>query len=542
SELQELPYPPALILREFPIPTSFRNIAVTGIHFSREVVGIDREVDIEVSLHNTGTEAVTPNSVQLRIGSENLSGGSHGQLAPGQVGSVTFTHQFREPGVQALTATVEVDDDLTPDNHLSKAVNIIDRLKVLIIDGNPAPRFVDRSSAYIELALAPGMLTEQAYLIEPTVVPAPQILNVQSFETYEAVILADVSRLPARIAAELSDYVRDGGGLLIAPGERAVAEFYNGWDASPAQLGGFVTAPGDRPPPAPALQSFGHPALGLVAAPDTGDFGTTALTRYWQMEAVGPGTSVAASLDDGSPFVAIRKLGTGLSVMTNCSLDGKSGNIASRESFLPFLHEIIYHIANPGQLELNLEPGTPMTLLLDPNLASPVETALDTYLVTDPRGQLREAEILSTPIGTIARIGGSVMAGLYEIEVPDTDRLRFEKLLTPAHTIPFTVGRLPAESQLEALDSTDIAFMSRHIDVLQPGSMSDIQTILAGRSYGQELWRPLALAAFVLLVAEIGLSRWIATSRKTGNQQVVDFASSPSAGDRFQKQVERIKA
>jgi len=542
AALENLPHRPALILRELPHPTSFRNIAVTGIRFARDVIGVDREVAIEVSLQNTGTEAVTPKSVQLDTGSGTLNDDSLGQLPPGTAATVRFSHQFHEPGPQALTALVDVDDDLGEDNRVSSAVNIIERLDVLIVDGNPAPQLFDRASAFIELALAPGMLGQQAYLIEPTVIPAPQILNVQSFASYQAVVLADVARLPARTAKALSDYVRDGGGLLIAPGQRALPEFYNTWEASPAQLREFTTAPPAQPAPAPALQSFSHPAIRKVAEPGTGDFGSTSLTQFWNMEVVGPGNSVVATLDQGSPFVAVRKLGSGTSLMTNCSLDSRSGNISTRESFLPFLHEIIYHIANPTRLQLNLEPDSDLTLLLAPHLTSPEDEAIDTYIATDPRGQLREAEIVSTPMGTIARIAGSTMAGLYEIEIPDSDHELFDTLLTPADTIPFTVGRLPDESRLDTIGGGELEFISRFIDVLQPSSTEDIHTILAGRNYGQELWRPLALAVFALLILEIALSRWIATTRKTGSQEVVEFASSPQAREQFQKQLDRFKA
>ena len=48
--------------------------------------------------------------------------------------------------------------------------------------------------------LAPRALSHREYLIEPTIVPAPQILNVEQFDNYHAIILADVPRLPADTA------------------------------------------------------------------------------------------------------------------------------------------------------------------------------------------------------------------------------------------------------------------------------------------------------------------------------------------------------
>ena len=46
--------------------------------------------------------------------------------------------------------------------------------------------------------------------------------------------------------------------------------------------------------------------------------------------------------------------------------------------------------------------------------------------------------------------------------------------------------------------------------------------IETSRSYGRELWKHLALGVLFLLIFEIALARWVATKRKTGNQEVID--------------------
>lgn len=542
SELPDRPHKPQLLIRQLPLPNPFRNLAVTGIEFSRDVIGVDREVQIQVTLENTGTEAVTPNSVQLRIGNQTLTDTSLGQFPPGLENTLTFNHHFHQSGAQVLTAVADLSDDLAMDNSFSTAIPIIDRLGVLIIDGNPAPRFFARASAFVELALAPGMLAQQAHLIEPTIVPAPQIVSIQSFEGYQAIILADVPRLPAPIARELSDYVKRGGGLLIAPGRRAIPAFYNSWEPSPAQLGKFTIVDQDQLAPAPSLATFTHPAVRKVGTPDQSDFASLKMAAYWQLDTTDRGTAVAAKLDTGQAFVAVRTLGAGKVIMTNCSLDTQSSNIASRESFLPFVHELVYHIADPNALQLNLNPTADLSLPIDPSATSTKDQSVDTYTVTDPRGQLRQAEILSTPQGTIARISGGTMAGLYEIEIPDVAREQFATVLTSAGTLPFTVIRPAEESRLEPLTRAEIAFMSRYFEVLQPASTKDVHTILAGRSYGRELWKHLALGVLFLLIVEVALARWIATKRKTGSQEVIDFETRRGPKKQFQEQLKKIKA
>lgn len=514
-----LPNKPQLLLRRLPIRLNFRNLAITDIQFSRDVIGVDREVSIDVTLENTGTEAVTPNSVQLRIGKRTQTNSSLGQLTPGLRTTLTFKHHFKRPGAHVVTASADLQDDLDADNTFTTAVPIIDRLEVMIVEGNPSPEFFDRASAFVELALAPGMLSRQAYLIAPTIVPAPQILSVQSFDTYKAVILADVPRLPASVAAELAEYVERGGGLLIIPGERALPEFYNRWNTSPAKLEKLITGEAS-----PNLQSFNHQALRKIAEPSSSDLGSVILTSYWQLTPRDKLSTIAAELNTGTPFVVARAQGNGKVIMTCSALDNRASNIASRDSFLPFLHELIYHLSNPDTLKLALPPGSPLSLNIAPPTTTPEEQVLDTFNATDPLGQRREAQIVSNSQGTIAKVNGPTIAGLYEIEIPDTAREPFEKNLTPAGTLPFTVARLPEESQLSPLTRADLARINRHIEVLEPVSTKEVHTILTGRSYGQELWKYLAIGVLILLILELLLTRWIATNRKTGSQEVVEFS------------------
>ena len=71
--VEGLPRPPKLLVRSFPPPGALRNVAVSEIGLSREVVGTDREATIRVTVENTGTEAVTPAPLQVLVGEEALA-------------------------------------------------------------------------------------------------------------------------------------------------------------------------------------------------------------------------------------------------------------------------------------------------------------------------------------------------------------------------------------------------------------------------------------------------------------------------------------
>jgi len=536
---------PQLILRQLQVPTRVRNIALTGIAFGRAPVGNDRPVEIAVTIENTGTEAVTPGGVQLRVGDTLLENESLGQLIPGMRQTVRFRHHFKQVGAHAITARVLVEDAVADDDSLSRALTVVGPLKVLIVDGNPGGRLFDRASAFLSIALAPGMAEGAPFMIEPVVLPAPQILSIDSFDDYAAVVLADVPRLPAGAAAKIAAWVARGGGLLVAPGRRAEPKFYNTWTGSsglqvmPAALDRAVSVPPDATPPvSPSLSTFDHSALREVA--DGGDFASVRIANYWSLRLpkTDPTVWTAAKLNTGEPFLTTRKLGAGTVFMSCIPFDNQASNLVTRSAFLPFVHEIVYHLSRPKGSGLDILPGASLSLLLDTQ-SPPGQAAR--YGVLDPRGATRTAELSAGASGTLIEIPGDAMAGLYEIAIPVPERAHFEGLLTAAGTVPFSVGRAAGESQLTPLSSDARTFIAGYFDLLQPTTTADALTILAGKSFGEELWKYLAVGALFLLLGEAALGRWIARSRKTGAEESVDFDSRRGPGKGFRRQLAKVR-
>ena len=68
-----MPGKPKLLLRDFGVPATLRNVALAGIEVSRRVVGTDREAALRITVENTGTEAATPGPVSLEIGGAKIA-------------------------------------------------------------------------------------------------------------------------------------------------------------------------------------------------------------------------------------------------------------------------------------------------------------------------------------------------------------------------------------------------------------------------------------------------------------------------------------
>ncbi|MFW6061502.1 MAG: DUF2264 domain-containing protein, partial [Planctomycetota bacterium] len=236
--LQALPTRPQIVRRTLPGRKTFRNVTVADIQPARRIVGTDRPVGIRVQVRNTGSLPVAVDEVRLELDRGRTLTANLPEIAPGAVATASFRHRFDRPGRHVLTARVSVEDDLPTDDTASRAMDVLDRLRVLVIDGEDGRGEVLSAGRYVAAALGRDLAADDAaddaveeadWLIEPTVVAAPDVGEVHELDSYAMVILADVPRLPDSMATKLTEFVREGGGLLVAPGAWAEAEFYNNW-------------------------------------------------------------------------------------------------------------------------------------------------------------------------------------------------------------------------------------------------------------------------------------------------------------------------
>lgn len=400
---RNLPTEPQIMLRRLALPARVRNAAVVDIDIAREVVGVDRPVEIVVTVENLGDESITPGALLLTCDDgREFRDQSLGQLRPGEQQAVRFTHQFSQAGSQALQVVLEVEDDLAGDNTAAYALNVAEVLKVLIVDGRPTGGALERASTFAAVALAPSSLTIDPnleanipgtsdegsddfninadptldpirFLVEPRVVSASAVASIPDFKDYDSVILADVPRLDAGSAEALANYVERGGGLLVAVGDKVQADFYNTWVGKedrpllPANLATAPTFATAESPLTPSTRTLTHPALQKIADASKSDFSAASITHFRAQiipDTLTKETSIGARLNNGETLLSSRPFGKGQVVLLGVPLDLTGGNLVTRQAFLPFLHELVYHLADPAAYQLNLEPGWEVNLAL----------------------------------------------------------------------------------------------------------------------------------------------------------------------------------
>ena len=227
---------PIVTWRTLPLPTSMRNLAVGAVRPSRDIVGTDREVNLQVTVVNAGTEAVTPKGVSLTAEGEVKKAHDLRQLEPGESQTFTFTHRFKKPGGTIVSAKVDSGDDLPADDVYKYAMPVLDSLRVLLVEGSPGAPLMKRSATYTGLALRPEMaaLTGEAqgreFLLETIVEDVTTAGRRRGFGGFSAVVLAGVRRLSDETRDALARFVSLGGGLLVMPSPGMDGKFFDEWE------------------------------------------------------------------------------------------------------------------------------------------------------------------------------------------------------------------------------------------------------------------------------------------------------------------------
>lgn len=675
---------PQVVWRTLPLPTSIRNLAISDVVLTRDIVGTDREVGVRVTVENPGTEAVTPDEVILKIGRAVLSSKNVEQLEPGQSHTLVFQHKFENAGAALIEATVVSHDDLPADDTFKYVVPVMGTLRVLVVDGNPSSDFFRRGSTFIALALRPdlaklqgGAAAEADFLLETEVETVSSTAMRGSFDGYGVIVLADVPKLPDNVMKALAEYGAAGGGILFLPGAKSQPEAFNSWlldgkPVLPMPLGAWKNVDPSKNRITLDPGSFTHDALRNLR---TGtDLGNVVPLQYWSLdEGISGGPFVAGRLSSGEPFLAVKPLGRGTVAMSSFAFDATASDIPTRRSFVPLMHELTYYLARPVAADLNIIPSDGATLLLAPQtvgatssngrnglvgmyykqrgykgeasrridavvnfdwatgapmkdfpsdyfsviwngtlvpefsgqyeiwfdkddratlkindkvVTGPLELSAgqkygiqaayeedngmayvrmswkrnngageivptevlypivtgggegsgDIVQITDPYGEAFHGEIFSTDSGTSLRIARSLVPGLYTVEVPERYATQLASAVSESGKIVFSVVAGTEESAMEAVSSVQTDFLAKYISISTATKEDDVLGALNGQAFGKEIWRVLAIAVFLFLIAEVVLTRWISIQRRTGEEEQVEFANDGKAGSASFKQ------
>jgi hypothetical protein len=337
------------------IPSDAPNGAVGPLVLTRALVTPGLPVTVTTTLTNSGPGALS-RTAELLADGRPVPGSAQavGPIPAGGRAPLSFRTTLLAPGSHVLTVRLVGGDDALPGDDASEApVAVTSALPVLLVDGKPALEPYSGATDFLRAALAPaGDDTPQ---VRATVV-TPAQLDAAALRGQSVVVLAGVDRLAPAETAALGRFLDAGGGVLIAPGDRADATFYNGLGWLPGKLGVLKGDPTARQPvghPAPA--TFSGTVLSPFAEGDAPPLAEADCFAYHVLAPV-PGASVTGRFDTGDPWAVERSQGRGRVLLLAAALDARAGTLPVNPDFVPLTHEWIFHLAAAPVANAALDP------------------------------------------------------------------------------------------------------------------------------------------------------------------------------------------
>jgi hypothetical protein len=443
---------------------------------------------VDAHIANYADEAVDRLPVRLEVNGEPLVRGFV-TLEPGQDAHKAFHARFeaKEP----VPVSIVLDGDgLAADDRRTLWLHPAPRVRVLAVNGAPHPIPYRDELFYFERALTSGAGAAQVKL---TFADLDALDRVGDFKDFDVVVLANVGDLPADRAAALERFVREGGGLFVAVGDKVEPLTFN------TRLGALLprslrdvrasgdaaasNEAGDRQYAHPDNFDRAHPILEPFPDPERSSLARARIDRYMLLDpAPNAGGRVAVTLDDGAPFLVTHAVGAGRVALLTVPLDRDWGDLPIRPDFVPLVTQVLRFLTRVTAVDT-----TPV--LVGKGAPIPAEDPrVKRVVVEAPSGERFPVE--RPPAGDAGPwvFGRTGAPGLYKV-LPDPP-------LPDLAALPgFAVAVDPAGADLRGATPKDPAG--------EPLAQNTAAKL--GGERRTELWHAALFALFLLLAAEAAL-------------------------------------
>jgi len=311
------------------------NLAVEEVQGTEGDPVVGTPVGLEVLLRNFSDRAAST-TAQLYLAGSKVDQ-KRVEVKAGGKETVSFTLSFDKPGW--IDGEVRLSDDsLAPDNAFYFPIRVREKMKILVVDGDPRASLRASESYYLVHALNPGGSERTPFL--SNIVPEEELTNID-LKPYEAVCLLNVSRFQA---SKLASFIESGKSVLIFLGNRVDPEAYNRFPLLPWRLGELKSVSEIKP------ARIGDIRLNREGLKPVSDAGTKSLRsasfyRYFKVEG---GSGNLLTLDNRDPLLVEAELGKGRLSLFVSSADLDWNDLPLKASYLPLIQGLLKAPPDPG--------------------------------------------------------------------------------------------------------------------------------------------------------------------------------------------------
>jgi hypothetical protein len=484
-----------------PGPGEQPNLGVSAIAMGSAMAPAGSAARFSVEASNYGREEARNVTVGLSI-----DGGAPGDqaviesLPAGESRRVSLFGRLKTAGFHTVTAQLP-PDHLAADDRRTMVVRALDEVRVLLVAGDMGATPREGDPFFLERALAP--VAEDSF-IKPRSVSVADLGGIK-FSDFDAVALLDVPRLDQQRVAELDKFVRDGGGLIIFPGEKTDPAFYN------QSLGGMLPASlgdpwGDAAGKGKfrALQAakYTHPVVSIWADPAAGTLSTA---RFYKGLALQPlpaqgadaGQAVTVlTYQDGSPAIVERTWGRGRVIEFSSTANAAWNDLPAHPAFVPLMQRVLGRLVTRRDDALNIPVGGVFSWPAPPD-----------WLYKDITVKHAGAAPQTGKVGLIngvpqLRYDDTDHAGVYDVAIA----------AEPPATLCFAAQSDPGESKLDPISDDDLKTLAPGAQVVHWGPGTDAGEALGGGD-SREFWSFFAALALGVACCEMFLAGRFSASK-----------------------------
>ncbi|MCC7191244.1 MAG: BatA and WFA domain-containing protein [Phycisphaeraceae bacterium] len=257
---------------------------------------------------------------------------------------VTLRAPLPSPGVHTCMVSLQ-EDRLSVDDRAYFSVNITGGTHVTVVDGDPSDIPSQSETYFLDTALGFARSRSTGLTMDKI---TPVQLSATPLSKGGCLILANVSRLDGSALTNVENFLRSGGSVVVALGDKVdIAHYNKDWPFLPLRLDRMMGDAARSRAYSVLIEAADHPIFAGV---------DLSATRYFTFvgadpTTLKPGGKVLASFSNSSPYIVEGTFGgggeekgvagaAGRVLLFTGALDADGSNLPYRRAFVPLVDRV----------------------------------------------------------------------------------------------------------------------------------------------------------------------------------------------------------